>query len=41
LGFSRLTGSIVPSVMDFALRIEPYPYDPVRAKKLTGVLVRG
>src|SRR6266852_7772217 len=28
LGFSRLTGSIVPSVMDFALPIEPYPYDP-------------
>jgi len=34
LGFSRLTGSIVPSVMDFALRIEPYPYDPVQAKRL-------
>ena len=34
MGFSRLTGSIVPSVMDFALRIEPYPYDPVRAKRL-------
>src|SRR5881398_1325718 len=25
LGFSRLTGSIIPSVMEFALRIEPYP----------------
>jgi peptide/nickel transport system substrate-binding protein len=34
LGYSRLTGSIVPSVMDFALRIEPYPYDPAQAKKL-------
>jgi peptide/nickel transport system substrate-binding protein len=34
LGYSRLTGSIVPSVMDFALRIEPYPYDPTHAKRL-------
>ena len=34
LGFSRLTGSIIPSVMDFALRIEPYPYDPTHAKRL-------
>ncbi len=34
LGFSRLTGSMIPSVMDFALRIEPYPYDPARAKRL-------
>src|SRR5438034_639756 len=25
LGFSRLTGSIVPSVMEFAARKEPYP----------------
>ncbi len=25
LGFSRLTGSIIPSGMDFAQRIEPYP----------------
>ena len=33
-GYSRLTGSIIPSVMDFALRIEPYPYDPARAKRL-------
>jgi len=34
LGFSRLTGSIVPSIMDFALKIEPYPYDLARAKRL-------
>src|SRR5215510_12549368 len=27
LGYSRLTGSIIPSVMEFALRLEPYPYD--------------
>ncbi len=34
MGFSRLTGSIIPSVMEFALRIEPYPYDPAQAKRL-------
>ncbi|MET0851263.1 MAG: ABC transporter substrate-binding protein, partial [Candidatus Rokuibacteriota bacterium] len=34
LGYSRLTGSIVPSIMDFALKIEPYPYDPAQAKRL-------
>ncbi len=34
LGYSRLTGSMIPSIMDFALRIEPYPYDPARAKRL-------
>src|SRR5919197_3883366 len=34
LGFSRLTGSIIPSTMEFALRIEPYPYDPTHAKRL-------
>src|SRR5262249_49106503 len=34
LGFSRLTGSIIPSGMDFALRIEPYAYDPEQAKRL-------
>src|SRR2546428_1101273 len=28
LGFSRLTGSIIPSNMESALRLEPYPYDP-------------
>jgi peptide/nickel transport system substrate-binding protein len=34
LGFSRLTGSLIPSVMDFALRIDPYPYDPAQARRL-------
>src|SRR5262245_56138182 len=34
LGYSRLTGSIIPSVMEFALRLDPYPYDPARAKRL-------
>src|SRR6266404_2035114 len=34
LGYSRLTGSIIPSIMEFALRVEPYPYDRARAKRL-------
>jgi peptide/nickel transport system substrate-binding protein len=34
MGFSRLTGSIIPSVLDFALRIEPYGYNPAQAKRL-------
>jgi peptide/nickel transport system substrate-binding protein len=34
MGYSRLTGSIIPSIMDFALKIEPYPHDPTRAKRL-------
>jgi peptide/nickel transport system substrate-binding protein len=34
LGYSRLTGSIIPSVMDYALRIDPHPYDPTHAKRL-------
>jgi len=34
LGYSRLTGSIIPSVLEFALRIEPYPYDLAQAKRL-------
>jgi peptide/nickel transport system substrate-binding protein len=34
MGFSRLTGSIIPSVMDFALKMEPHPYDPTHAKRL-------
>src|SRR5262249_14930303 len=33
-GLSRLTGSIIPSVMEFALKIEPFPYDPTHAKRL-------
>jgi len=34
LGFSRLTGSIIPTGMEFALRIEPYPYDLSKARNL-------
>ncbi|MBI2205696.1 MAG: ABC transporter substrate-binding protein [Candidatus Rokubacteria bacterium] len=34
MGLSRLTGSMIPSVMDLAARIEPYPYDPAQAKRL-------
>jgi len=34
LGYSRLNGSIIPSLLDFALRIEPYPYDVAQAKRL-------
>jgi peptide/nickel transport system substrate-binding protein len=34
LGYSRLTGSIIPSSMDFALKLEPHPYDPTHAKRL-------
>jgi peptide/nickel transport system substrate-binding protein len=34
MGYSRLTGSIIPSVMEFALRLDPYPYDLKQAKRL-------
>jgi len=34
LGLSRLTGSIIPSVFEFALPLEPFPYNPARAKQL-------
>ncbi len=34
LGFSRLTGSIIPRVFEFALPLEPLPYDPTQAKQL-------
>ena len=34
LGFAGLTGNIVPRHMDFALPIDPHPYDPKRAKQL-------
>ncbi len=34
LGFGRLTGSIVPPEFDFALRLDPPPYDVGRAKQL-------
>ena len=34
LGMGRLTGSFVPPTFDFALKLEPTPYDPKRAKQL-------
>ena len=34
LGHCPPTGVIVPRVMDFALQVEPPPYDPHRAKQL-------
>ena len=34
LGASPPTGNIVPRTFEFALPIEPYPYDPARAKQL-------
>ncbi|MBM4440545.1 MAG: ABC transporter substrate-binding protein [Candidatus Rokubacteria bacterium] len=34
LGQSRPTGGFVPRNLDFALAMEPDPYDPARAKKL-------
>jgi peptide/nickel transport system substrate-binding protein len=34
LGASRPAGNHVPRAFEFALPIEPYPYDPARAKKL-------
>ena len=34
LGFSKLTGSIVPHRLPYALPLEAYPYDPTRAKAL-------
>jgi len=34
LGVSRPTGSIVPKKFDFSLAIEPYTYDPAKAKQL-------
>ncbi|PYN17857.1 MAG: hypothetical protein DME05_03065 [Candidatus Rokuibacteriota bacterium] len=34
LGASRLTGGMVPRKFEFALALEPYPYDPAKAKQL-------
>jgi peptide/nickel transport system substrate-binding protein len=34
LGASPPVGSIIPHTFEFALPIEPYPYDPARAKRL-------
>src|SRR2546428_8425179 len=36
LGFAKLTGSFVPSSFEFALPIEPHPYDPKRPKQPLG-----
>jgi peptide/nickel transport system substrate-binding protein len=34
LGASKPMGNFVPPTFEFALRIDPYPHDPARAKKL-------
>ena len=34
LGYSVLSGNIVPRRFDYALALEPYPYDPQKAKEL-------
>ena len=34
LGFSRLTGSIVPRIFQYAVAYDPPAYDPARARKL-------
>jgi peptide/nickel transport system substrate-binding protein len=34
LGFSRLTGNIIPRDFEFSLPLAPYPYDPRKAKQL-------
>jgi len=34
LGFSRMTGSIIPRDFEFAWSVPPYPYDPQKAKQL-------
>jgi peptide/nickel transport system substrate-binding protein len=34
LGLDRPTGSIIPRAFEFALPREPFPYDPVQAKRL-------
>jgi peptide/nickel transport system substrate-binding protein len=34
LGYSRLTGSIIPSGMEFALPLDPQPYDVAGARRL-------
>src|SRR5713226_564833 len=34
LGFAGLTGNVVPRALEFALAIDPDPYDPARAKRL-------
>lgn len=34
LGFAKVTGSIIPHRFPYALPVEPYPYDPEKAKQL-------
>ena len=34
LGFAGMTGNVVPRQMEFALPIDPHPYDPARARQL-------
>ena len=34
LGFCPPAGVIIPRVMEFALQVEPFPYDPQKAKQL-------
>jgi peptide/nickel transport system substrate-binding protein len=34
LGFSKLTGSLIPRALEFSKFFEPDPFDPARAKKL-------
>jgi len=34
MGLGRLTGSIIPGGLDFALALEPLPYDPAQANRL-------
>ena len=34
LGASKPSGSFVPRTFEFALPIEPYPYDPAKARQL-------
>jgi peptide/nickel transport system substrate-binding protein len=34
LGLGRPTGSIIPRTLEFALPLEPFPYDPTQAKRL-------
>jgi peptide/nickel transport system substrate-binding protein len=34
MGLSRLTGSMIPSTMDLATAIKPYPHDPTHARRL-------
>jgi peptide/nickel transport system substrate-binding protein len=34
LGFSKVTGSIIPHRFPYALPLEPYPYDPEQARQL-------